>query len=62
VTERGGYVGDHPQSRLRLGGKIIELSDDDKISIASANPGNEDTTRRGPDDGTKKRGCDEGNN
>ncbi|KAJ8420745.1 hypothetical protein Cgig2_019813 [Carnegiea gigantea] len=35
MTERGGCIGDHPRSRLRLGGEIIELSDDDEISVAS---------------------------
>ncbi|KAJ8421256.1 hypothetical protein Cgig2_027767 [Carnegiea gigantea] len=34
VSEMGGCIGDHPQTRLRLDGKIIELSDDDEISIA----------------------------
>ncbi|KAJ8446759.1 LOW QUALITY PROTEIN: hypothetical protein Cgig2_000770 [Carnegiea gigantea] len=59
VTERGGCVSDHP---LRLGGDFIELSDDDKISIASDDIGDEETTERRGDEGTKGRGCDEGNN
>lgn len=35
VSERGGCANDHPQTRLRVGREIIEMSDDDEISIAS---------------------------
>ncbi|KAJ8447133.1 hypothetical protein Cgig2_022862 [Carnegiea gigantea] len=31
----GGCSDDHPQTRVRVGGEIIEMSDDDEISIAS---------------------------
>jgi len=34
VNESGRCIDDHPQTRLRVGGEIVELSDDDEISVA----------------------------
>ncbi|KAJ8428044.1 hypothetical protein Cgig2_007621 [Carnegiea gigantea] len=34
VSGSGGCIDDHPQTRLRVGGEIIEMSDDDEISVA----------------------------
>jgi len=42
VHETGRCVGDHLQARLRLGGEIIELFDDDEISVASKDMGNDE--------------------
>ncbi|KAJ8441456.1 LOW QUALITY PROTEIN: hypothetical protein Cgig2_023642 [Carnegiea gigantea] len=35
VSGRGGCSDNHPQTRLRVSGDIIEMSDDDEISVAS---------------------------
>ncbi|KAJ8430862.1 LOW QUALITY PROTEIN: hypothetical protein Cgig2_007102 [Carnegiea gigantea] len=42
-SESGGYIDDHPQTRLRLGGEVIELFDDDEISVVSEDVGDEKT-------------------
>ena len=42
MHETGRCVGDHLQARLRLGGEIIELFDDDEISVASKDMGNDE--------------------
>ena len=55
MIERDGCIGDHPQRKLRLGGEIIELSNDDKIFTASDDVGDEETTKRGGDEGTKRK-------
>lgn len=62
LTERGGCVGDHTQSRLRLGEEIIELSDDDEIPMASDNVGDEKTPTEGGEEGSKGSGGGERNN
>ncbi|KAJ8434544.1 hypothetical protein Cgig2_004310 [Carnegiea gigantea] len=66
-----GWEGDHKlvgRKRQRLGGNLIEMSDEDDISIASDDAGDEDTIapeNRGDeqspqtssDQGTKRKGC-----
>jgi len=47
VTKRGRCVGDNLQSRLRLRGGIIELSDDDEVSMASDEVGDDETSVEG---------------
>ena len=49
VSRSGGCNDDHPQTRLRVGGEIIEMSGDDEISVAMENVGG----RRGS---SKRRG------
>ncbi|KAJ8430474.1 hypothetical protein Cgig2_003056 [Carnegiea gigantea] len=56
VTKRGGCVGDHLQSRLRLGGGIIELSNDDEVSVASNDMGDDETSAEGVETGSKESG------
>ncbi|KAJ8437374.1 LOW QUALITY PROTEIN: hypothetical protein Cgig2_020393 [Carnegiea gigantea] len=64
--------GELPASRLRLGGDTIEMSDDDEISVASEDVGDEEATKE--DDvgdeqaaekqcghGNKRKGCADGN-
>jgi len=41
VSETDGCIDDHPQTRLTVGGEIIELFDDDEISIASGDVGDD---------------------
>ena len=55
MHETGRCVGDHLQTRLRLGGKIIELSDDDEISVASEDVGNDEAAAEGGEEGNKGR-------
>jgi len=50
VPQRGGCVADHPQSRLTIR-EIIELSDDDEISVTSDDVGDEERTAKGGDEG-----------
>ncbi|KAJ8445601.1 hypothetical protein Cgig2_018542 [Carnegiea gigantea] len=47
---------------LRLGGRIVELSDDDENSVTLDNVGDEDTPTKGGDEGSKGSGGDERNN
>ncbi|KAJ8423694.1 hypothetical protein Cgig2_003378 [Carnegiea gigantea] len=42
VSKMGGCIGDHPQTRLRVGREIIELSDDYEISVASEDVGDDE--------------------
>ncbi|KAJ8450566.1 hypothetical protein Cgig2_020203 [Carnegiea gigantea] len=52
-----------PASRLRLGGDTIEMLDDDEISVASEDAGDEETTKEddaGDEQAAEKR-CDDGN-
>ncbi|KAJ8428632.1 LOW QUALITY PROTEIN: hypothetical protein Cgig2_015750 [Carnegiea gigantea] len=60
VHETDGCIGDHPQTRLRLGREIIELSDDNKISMASKDVGNDDVAAEGGEEGSKGRGLMKG--
>ncbi|KAJ8422072.1 hypothetical protein Cgig2_000322 [Carnegiea gigantea] len=62
VTERGGCVSGHLQSRLRLGGEINKLSNDDEISMVSNDVGDEETIAKECDEGSKGGGYDEENN
>ncbi|KAJ8429409.1 hypothetical protein Cgig2_025596 [Carnegiea gigantea] len=52
VSEMGGCIGDHPQTRLRLDGKIIELSDDDEISIAFEDVSDDEAAAEGGEEGS----------
>ncbi|KAJ8428623.1 hypothetical protein Cgig2_015741 [Carnegiea gigantea] len=63
--------GELPASRLRLRGDRIELSDDDEISVASEDAGDEETTKENDagdeqvaekryDDGNKRKGSADG--
>ncbi|KAJ8428708.1 hypothetical protein Cgig2_025699 [Carnegiea gigantea] len=56
VTERGGCVGDHLQSKLRLRGNHRT------IFVAFDDVGFVETTIKGGDKGSKGSGCDEANN
>ncbi|KAJ8439552.1 hypothetical protein Cgig2_007069 [Carnegiea gigantea] len=64
--------GELPASRLRLGGDAIEKSDDDEISVASEDAGDEETTKEDDagneqaaekqcGDGNKRKVCTNGN-
>ncbi|KAJ8431273.1 hypothetical protein Cgig2_011126 [Carnegiea gigantea] len=59
--EKGECGVEQLQTKLRLEGWIIELSDDDEISIALDDAGGEDTTQKGCDEGTIGKGYAEGN-
>ncbi|KAJ8430122.1 hypothetical protein Cgig2_007095 [Carnegiea gigantea] len=39
ATGSGGCIDDHPQTRLRVSGEIIEMSNDDEISVTSKDVG-----------------------
>ncbi|KAJ8428527.1 hypothetical protein Cgig2_009214 [Carnegiea gigantea] len=58
----GSVEGEQPQSRLRLGGDIIELSDYNEISIAPEDTGDEETTAKANagDEQSPEKGYDEG--
>ncbi|KAJ8431304.1 hypothetical protein Cgig2_018376 [Carnegiea gigantea] len=64
--------GEQPASRLRLGGDTIEMSNDDEISVASEDAGDEEVTEEDDagdkgvaaeqcGDGNKRKGCADGN-
>ncbi|KAJ8444749.1 hypothetical protein Cgig2_033757 [Carnegiea gigantea] len=50
VPQRGGCVANHPQSRLTIE-EIIELSDDDEISVGLDGVGDEERNTKGSDEG-----------
>ncbi|KAJ8444538.1 hypothetical protein Cgig2_000817 [Carnegiea gigantea] len=49
------------QTKLRLGGVISELSEDDEIFVASDDASEEETTKKGCDEGNIGKGSTEGN-
>ncbi|KAJ8425524.1 hypothetical protein Cgig2_013251 [Carnegiea gigantea] len=55
VSESGGCIDDHPQTRLKVGGEIIELSGDDEISVASEDVGNDKAVAEGGGKGSKAK-------
>jgi len=65
--------GELPASNLRLGGDTIEMSDDNEISVASEDAGDEEATEEDNagdkgaaekqcGDGNKRKGCANGDN
>ncbi|KAJ8446009.1 hypothetical protein Cgig2_012353 [Carnegiea gigantea] len=50
-----------PQTRLRLGREIIDVSDKDEISVTSNDAGEDDTTDKGGDEGRSGEESAEGN-
>ncbi|KAJ8452483.1 hypothetical protein Cgig2_000072 [Carnegiea gigantea] len=55
VSESGGCIDDHPQTRLRVGGKIIEMSNDYEISVASEDVGEDEAAAKGGEEGSKAK-------
>ena len=53
VSESGRCIDDHPQTRLRVGGEIIEMSDDYEISVASEDVGEDEAAAEGGEEGSK---------
>ncbi|KAJ8437177.1 LOW QUALITY PROTEIN: hypothetical protein Cgig2_003806 [Carnegiea gigantea] len=59
-SESSGCIGDDRQTRLRLGREIIELSDDDEISVVSEDVGDEEIAVEEGEEGSKGRGLMKG--
>ncbi|KAJ8446954.1 hypothetical protein Cgig2_006582 [Carnegiea gigantea] len=46
---------DHPQTRVRVGGKIIEMSDDDEILVTSKDIGEDEAAVQGGDESSQEK-------
>jgi len=55
----GGCSDGHPQTRLRLGGEIIKMSDDDEISVASEDVGEDEAAVQGGEESSQGKAADE---
>ena len=55
----GGCSDGQPQSRVRVGGEIIEMSDDDEISVASEDMGEDEAAIQGGEESSQGKGGDE---
>ncbi|KAJ8425493.1 LOW QUALITY PROTEIN: hypothetical protein Cgig2_029575 [Carnegiea gigantea] len=53
VSGSGGCNDDYPQIRLRVGREIIEMSDDDEISVASEDVGEDEAAVEGGEESSK---------
>ncbi|KAJ8424059.1 hypothetical protein Cgig2_032151 [Carnegiea gigantea] len=53
VSESGRCIDDHPQIRLRVGREITEMSDDDEISVASKDVGEDEAAAEGGEESSK---------
>ncbi|KAJ8429657.1 hypothetical protein Cgig2_001653 [Carnegiea gigantea] len=56
VSESDGCINDHPQNRLRVGREIIEMSDDDEISVASEDVGEDEAAAEEGEENSKGKG------
>ena len=56
VSESGGCIDDHLQTRLRVGGEIIEMSDDDEISVALDDVEEDEAAAEGGEENSKGKG------
>ncbi|KAJ8432834.1 LOW QUALITY PROTEIN: hypothetical protein Cgig2_008548 [Carnegiea gigantea] len=53
VSGSRGCIDDHPQTRLRVGGKIIEMSDDYEISVTLEDVGKDEAAAKGGEESSK---------
>jgi len=60
VNGSGRCSDDHLQTRLRVGRKIIEMSDDDEISVASEDVGEDEVAVEGGEESSKCKGVMKG--
>ncbi|KAJ8435441.1 LOW QUALITY PROTEIN: hypothetical protein Cgig2_012562 [Carnegiea gigantea] len=60
VSESGRCIHNHPQIRLRVGWEIIEMSNDDKISVASKDMGDDEAATEGGEENSKGKGVMKG--
>jgi len=62
VRGSGECSDDHPQTRVRVGGEVIEMSDDDEISVASEDVGEDEAVVQGGKESSQGKGSDERSN
>ncbi|KAJ8443355.1 hypothetical protein Cgig2_015836 [Carnegiea gigantea] len=60
VSRHGGCIDDHPQTRLIVGGEVIEMSDNDEISVASEDVAEDEAATEGGDESSKGKGVMKG--
>lgn len=56
VSKSGRCIDDHPQTRLRVGKEIIEMSNDDEISVVSEDVGEDEAATEGGEESSKGKG------
>ncbi|KAJ8424121.1 hypothetical protein Cgig2_009705 [Carnegiea gigantea] len=60
VRGSGECNDDHPQTRVRVGGEVIEMSDDDEISVASDDVGEDEAAVQGGEESSQGKGVMKG--
>ena len=62
VRGSGECSDDHPQTRVRVGGEVIQMSDDDEISVASEDVREDEAAVQGGEESNQGKGADERSN